>query len=877
MRKKPRAKTAKAKVKVKATKAKAGARSTLKALRERLHEVESTLEAIRSGAVDALVISGPTGEQVFTLKGADHRYRRLVETMNEGAAVVRPDGLIIYCNSRFAAMLGRPHGSVVGMVLPDLATLAARSAVEALVRRAERGTARAEVEMVTRDGGVIPVYLSATPNNAEETPGISMIATDLSDQRRNARVVAAERLTASIIEQASEALVVCDCTGRVIRASQAARRLLGGNPVLDRFVDAFSLQPTKHPTEPVSAYATRDWITDAIAGQSFAGIEVVLSRDDGSTATLLLSAGPLVTDDAGIIGCVVSLVDISARRDVEERLRRALAEELTARQQLEEMAARERQARRAAETATRVKDEFLATVSHELRTPLSAIVGWTAILRAGRLSEDRRDHALGTIERNARAQTQLIDDLLDVSRIISGKLRLDVERVDLAAVLRNAVDAVQPTADAKDIRLQTILDPEASAVSGDPDRLQQVIWNLLANALKFTPKGGTVRAQLRRDGSEAEIVVEDTGQGIAADFLPYVFDRFRQAEAMPDRTKAGLGLGLAIVRHLVEQHGGTVTAHSDGRDRGASFVIRIPIASLRVAGGDRSRSPGDVDVTPVRDNPALAPRLDGVRVLIVDDENDGRELLLEVLRERGAEVCDAHSAREGLTLIQAQLPDVLVSDIGMPGEDGLSFIKAVRALPADKGGLTPAVALTGYARTQDRTEALRAGFNMHLAKPVSPAELLAVVGSLAGRAAALRAPSARPGREPIARAFKPTLLLIEDAPDIQEVLSELLTDAGYQVIAAAHGGEGLDRLRTGPPIHLILLDLMMPVMDGWRFREEQLHDPNLASIPVVVISANANQNGRPIHANAVVPKPVDIDQLLKTVDAYTRVPVSLPS
>ena len=863
MSKKPRAK-----------KAAASASLTLKELRERLQEVESTLEAIRSGAVDALVISGPTGEQVFTLKGADHRYRRLVETMNEGAAVVRPDGLIIYGNSRFASMLGRPHGGVVGKMLPDLATVGSRSTVEALVRRAERGTARAEVEMITRDGGVIPVYLSATPNNAEETPGISMIATDLSDQRRNARVVAAERLTASIIEQASEALVVCDCTGRVIRASQAARRLLGGNPVLDRFVDAFSLQPTKHPTEPVSAHATRDWITDAIAGQSFAGIEVVLTRSDGSTATLLLSAGPLVTDDAGIIGCVVSLVDISARRDVEERLRRALAEELMARQQLEEMAAREREARHAAETATRVKDEFLATVSHELRTPLSAIVGWTAILRAGRLSEDRRDHALGTIERNARAQTQLIDDLLDVSRIISGKLRLDVERVDLATVLRNAVDAVQPTADAKDIRLYTILDPEASAVTGDPDRLQQVIWNLLANAVKFTPKGGSVRAQLRRDGSEAEIVVEDSGQGIAPDFLPYVFDRFRQAEASPDRTKAGLGLGLAIVRHLVEQHGGTVTAHSEGRDRGASFVIRIPIAPLRPAVSDRARGPGDVALA---GEAGLPSRLDGVRVLIVDDENDGRELLLEVLRERGAEVSDAHSAREGLVLIQTQLPDVLVSDIGMPGEDGLSFIKAVRALPAEKGGLTPAVALTGYARSEDRTEALRAGFNMHLAKPVSPSELLAVVASLAGRAAAARAPSARAAaRPPMACGFKPTLLLIEDAPDIQEVLSELLTDAGYEVIAAAHGGEGLDRLRSGPPVHLILLDLMMPVMDGWRFREEQLHDPSLASIPVVVISANANQNGRPIHADAVVPKPVDIDQLLKTVDAYARVP-PLPS
>ena len=842
----------------KATARTSGAGARVERLQDRLQELESTLEAIRSGAVDALVISGPAGEHVFTLKGADHRYRRLVETMNEGAAVVRPDGLIIYCNSRFAEMLGRRHGQVVGALLPDLAAIGSRATVEALIAQAGKGTARVEIEMLTGDAGVMPVYLSATPNNAEETPGISMIATDLTAQRRNAGIVAAERLTASIIEQASEALVVCDCSGRVIRASQAARRLVGGNPILERFADAFPLEATGGDTAP----GPLDFIGEAIGGRSIVGVEVVLRNGDGLAATLLLSAGPLVTDDAGIIGCVVSLVDISARRDVEERLRCALLEELTARQQLEDMAAKERQARRAAESATRIKDEFLATVSHELRTPLSAIVGWTAILRSGRLSEDRREHALDTIERNARAQAQLIDDLLDVSRIISGKLRLDVERVDLAAVVRNAVDAVQPTADAKGISLQTILDPRAGAVTCDPDRLQQVVWNLLANAVKFTPKGGSVCTRLRRDGSEAEILVEDSGQGIAPDFLPFVFDRFRQAEASPDRTKAGLGLGLAIVRHLVEQHGGTVRAQSEGRDQGATFIIRIPIAPLRASAGDM-RAEGRAATTPDE------VRLDGVRVLIVDDESDGRELLEELLRDRGAEVSAAHSAPEGLVLLQAGLPDVLVSDIGMPDEDGLCFIKAVRALAPEKGGLTPALALTGYARPEDRTEALLAGFNTHLAKPVSPSELAAIVGSLAGRAVG-RMPIPLRHQASFVGNVKPTLLVIEDAPDIQEVLSEVLTDAGYQVIAAAHGGEGLDRLRTGPPVHLILLDLMMPVMDGWRFREEQLLDPRFAAIPVVVISANAQQSGRPIAVDAVIPKPVDVDQLLKTVDVYAR-------
>jgi CheY-like chemotaxis protein len=370
-------------------------------------------------------------------------------------------------------------------------------------------------------------------------------------------------------------------------------------------------------------------------------------------------------------------------------------------------------------------------------------------------------------------------------------------------------------------------------------------------------------------GERVTLRVTDTGQGIDAKFLPFVFDRFRQADATPNRTNSGLGLGLAIVRHLVEQHGGTVQAQSDGRDRGATFVIRIPMALAEsLDGGDDQSRDAAVGGRAGADG-GLPHTLEGVRVLVVDDESDSRELMVEVLADSHARVSEAYSAADGLARLQEDPPDVLVSDIGMPGADGLDFIKAVRALPLEKGALTPAVALTGHARSEDRDRALRAGFDLHLVKPVSPSDLVLMVSRLAGRLPD-RPPPPRPAEPSTPSRTKATLLLIEDAPDLQELLSEMLTAAGYRVVAAAHGGEGLDRLRSGTPINLILLDLMMPVMDGWRFREAQLHDPSFAAIPVVVISANAEQGGRRIEADAVIPKPVDFDQLLRTIDRHTR-------
>lgn len=392
----------------------------------------------------------------------------------------------------------------------------------------------------------------------------------------------------------------------------------------------------------------------------------------------------------------------------------------------------ERSARSELERSSMLKDEFLATLGHELRTPLNAIVGWSHVLRLRHRDATELVEGLDVIERNARVQTRLIEDLLEMSRIISGKLRLDVQRVDLQEVVRAAVAAVRPTATARQIRLQVVLDPRAGPVWGDPSRLQQCFWNLLTNAIKFTPKGGRVQVKLGLVNSHVEFAVTDDGEGIDAEFLPHLFERFRQADASTTRRHGGLGIGLSIVKSLVEMHGGAVRATSPGPGQGATFTIDLPIMALdppdRTAGREhpRQRDPG----TPHSiEHPSLA----GITVLALDDEPDARILVRRVLEDCGARVVVAGSAAEGLELLRSERPDVVISDIGMPDADGYEFIRSVRRLPPENGGRVPAAALSAFARPEDRTRALRAGYQMHLAKPVEPTELTAVVASLAAR------------------------------------------------------------------------------------------------------------------------------------------------
>jgi PAS domain S-box-containing protein len=388
-----------------------------------------------------------------------------------------------------------------------------------------------------------------------------------------------------------------------------------------------------------------------------------------------------------------------------------------------------KRAREAAENANRIKDEFLATVSHELRTPLNAIMGWTHLLTRGKLDEETSARGLETIARNASAQNQLISDLLDVSRIISGQLRFESGVVDLVRVIEAATETVRPAADAKGIVLHLKLEHGAGLVSGDSMRLQQIVWNLLSNAVKFTPKGGQIQAQLKREYSSVVISVSDTGEGISAEFLPYIFDRFRQAESTSKRQHNGLGLGLAIVRHLVEAHGGTISASSKGRGKGATFTVTLPLLAVHRNGIDAEHAfypAGSVISLP-------AAILKGLRVLVIDDEEDARELLTIALTQNGAEVRTAATVRAALDILDQWKPNVLVSDIGMPGQDGYDFIRTVRALESERGGTIPAVALTGYASAEDAARARAAGYEIHMAKPVPPSDLVVAVASLVAK------------------------------------------------------------------------------------------------------------------------------------------------
>jgi signal transduction histidine kinase/DNA-binding response OmpR family regulator len=486
------------------------------------------------------------------------------------------------------------------------------------------------------------------------------------------------------------------------------------------------------------------------------------------------------------------------------------------------------------------KDEFLATVSHELRTPLNAMLGWLRLIEAGQVAAERQAQAITTVTRNATVLAHLVEELLDVSRVITGKMRIDLQAVAPAAVVEAALAIAQPGAAAKNITITTDIDPAAGPVLADAGRLQQVVWNLATNAVKFTPEGGKIDVALRRAGSSIEIVVSDNGGGIAPEMLPFVFERFRQGEDATTRTQ-GLGLGLSIVRHLVELHGGDVHASSAGKGQGATFTVRLPIATGRAS---------TAQMTAVAPTFAPAPQLRGLRVLAVDDERDANDLIRAALHSSGVDVITASNAQEVLLLLPRLGADVLISDIGMPEVDGYALIQAIRNLPDRAGGRVPAIAVTAFARPQDRARAFLAGFDVYLAKPVDPAELVAVMCNLTGRR--LDGPAAPMDTGPIERIDLRAqatsnqldgtrILIVEDDEDSREMLAELLRVVGATVDLASSAAHGMERIRRFRP-HVLVSDISLPDKDGFAFvRELRATGSDEGGwIPAIAISGHAD-------------------------------------
>jgi signal transduction histidine kinase/ActR/RegA family two-component response regulator len=517
----------------------------------------------------------------------------------------------------------------------------------------------------------------------------------------------------TLFELAPVAVYSCHASGVIREYNQRAAQLWGRKPepgdTDERFCGSFKLYRPDGSFMPHEQCPMGDVLTGKVPGVLDG--EVLIERPDGSRITVIVNIASLTDDRGEITGAINCFYDITERKNLERERETLLANEQASRMEAEE--------------ANRSKDVFLATLSHEVRTPLNAMLGWATILRNKRCTEQEVREGAEVIERNCRAQSQLLEDVLEVSRIISGKMRLEVRACDLASVIYAAIDVVRPAADAKQITVAAAIDPRASPSSCDEIRIQQVIWNLLSNAIKFTRKGGRVQVTLDREGSHTRIRVSDNGQGIERGLLPYVFDRYRQADSSTRRTSGGLGLGLSIVKHIVEQHGGTVEASSEGEGCGATFVVRLPIQAVGI-------SANALDAGESRQRARSQVRLNGLRILVVDDEADALRLVGKVLTDVGASITLAGSVRDAMAAVEKEPPHVLISDLGMPDEDGFDLIRWVREAGYTAEHL-PAVALTAFANKGLEHSALLGGFQVHVPKPVDPDDLITVIASLTVR------------------------------------------------------------------------------------------------------------------------------------------------